>query len=93
MIDLLQKVGKELQISKERLVTESIRCFLEIELRNLSIEINKIGEKYGVTSFDGLWEKLETGNITESECFDDLSRIEFLEIEKDKVKRLLTKAA
>jgi hypothetical protein len=32
------------------------------------------------------------GEITEAECFDDLSRLEYLELEKEKVIKLLQKA-
>lgn len=42
-----------------------------------------------VNSFDELWGKLEAGEITESECLDDLSRPEYLELEKEKVIKLL----
>ena len=70
-----------------------VKSFLELELRNLSIEIGKLSGRYGVNSFNELWEKLEAEEITESECFDDLSRIEYLELEREKVVRLLQRAA
>jgi len=85
MEDLLQIVEKELKIPKEKLIEEGINRFLEVELRNLSLEIKKLGQKYSVDSFDGLWKCLEQGKITESECFDDLTRFEFLEKEKEKI--------
>ncbi len=65
---------------------------LEVELRNLSIEIKKLSDRYRVNSFDELWKKLESGKIREVECFDDLSGLEYLELEKDKVIKLLQKA-
>lgn len=92
MPSLIEMVEKELKIPKKRLVEEGVKYFLEVELRNLSIEIKKIAGRYGVNSFDELWKKLESGEITESECFDDLSRLEHLELEKEKVVRLLQKA-
>jgi hypothetical protein len=85
-------VEKELNIPKKRLVEEGVKHFLEIELKNLSIEIRKLSGRYGVNSFDELWKKLEEGEIKESECFDDLSRLEYLELEKEKVIKLLQKA-
>lgn len=52
-------------------------------------EVRKMNRKiHGVSSFDKLWEKLEPGKITESECFGDLSRLEYLELEKEKVEGL-----
>ena len=92
MPSLIQMVEKELKIPKERLVEEGVKHFLGAELRSLSIEINKLSSQYGVNSFDKLWEKLEAGEITDSECFEDLSRLEYLELEREKVVKLLQKA-
>ncbi|HIC92395.1 MAG TPA: hypothetical protein EYP21_10130 [Syntrophaceae bacterium] len=92
MTSLLQRVEKELKIPKDRLIEEGIKHFLEMELRNLSIEVKKLGSRYGVDSFKGLWQKLEAGEITEAECFDDLTRLEYLELEKEKISKLLKKA-
>ena len=89
MQDLLQTVERELRIPKEKLIEEGIKLFLGVELKSLSIEIRKLGERYGVDSFDGLWSKLERGEITESDCFDDLTKLEYLEIEKEKIGKLL----
>ncbi len=91
MSNLLQEVEKELNIPGEKLTEEGVKHFLEIELSNFSIEIKKLGQKYGVDSFNGLWRKLEAGKITEAECFDDLSKLEYLELEKEKVTKLLKK--
>lgn len=66
-----------------------INPFLKVELCNLTIEIKKLGRKYGVNSFNGLWKKLETGEISEAESFDDLSKLEYIELEKEKISRLL----
>lgn len=92
MPSFVQMVENELKIPKERLVEEGVKHFLEIELRNLSIQIKKLAGRYGVESFDELWRKLEAGKIRESECFDDLSSLEYLELEKEKITKLLKKA-
>lgn len=92
MQSLIQMVEKELKIPKEQLIEEGIKYFLGAELRTLSIEIKKLSSLYGVNSFDGLWEKLEAGEITESKCFEDLSRLEYLELEREKVVKLLRKS-
>lgn len=92
MPSLIQMVERELKIPKKRLVEEGVKHFLEVELKNLSIEIRKLSGRYGVNSFDELLKKLEAGEITEAECFDDLSRLEHLELEREKVVRLLQMA-
>jgi len=58
-------------------------------LRNSRAEISKICIKYGATSFDELWDNLEKGKISEKEWFDDIPRLEFLEINAEKIQRLL----
>ncbi len=89
MQSLLQKVEKELNIPREKIIEEGLKHFLEIEVSNLSIEIRKIGKQYGVDSFNELWGKLKVGEVTEAECFDDLSRLEYLELEKEKIAKLI----
>lgn len=93
MPNLLQEVEKELRIPREQLIEKGLKHFFEIELSNLSIEIRKLGQRYGVDSFNGLWKKLEAGEVTEAECFDDLSRLEYLELEKEKIANLMKKVA
>lgn len=92
MPSLIQMIEKELRIPKKQLVEEGVKQFLKVELKNLSVEIGKISSRYGVHSFDEMWEKLDAGEITESECFDDLSKLEYLELEREKVIKLLQKA-
>jgi hypothetical protein len=54
MPSLIQMVEKELKIPKKQLVKEGVKHFLEVELKNLSIEIRKLSGRYGVNSFDEL---------------------------------------
>jgi len=89
MTSLIQTVEKELHVSRSIVIEEGIKHFLSAELRNISIEIKKQADRHQVNSFEQLWRKLEDGEITEGECFDDLSRLEFLELEKEKITKLL----
>ena len=89
MNNLIEKVEKEFKIPREVLIKEGLKHFLEIEMINRSIEIRKLGKRYGVDSFNELWGKLEVGKVTEAECFDDLSRLEYLELEKEKIAKLI----
>ena len=89
MSNFLQIIEKELAIPREQLLEKATKKFLETELRNICAEIKKISSRYGVNSFDELWERLEKGDITESECFDDLNRLEYLELEREKIVKLL----
>jgi len=77
----LGKVERELHIPKDELIKEGIRTYLEFELRIL--------DKHNVHSFGGLWDKLERGEVPESECFDDLTKLEYQEVRAEKVESLL----
>ena len=55
----------------------------------MSAEILGIHAKYGGRSFDELWGKLEKGEVFESECFDDLTKLEYLELRADKARKIL----
>ena len=89
LTNLLEKVEKVLKIPKEKIIEQGVQRFLESEVKNFSAEIAKIGIKYGVNSFNELWNKFERGEVSESECFDDLTKLEYLELEKEKILNLL----
>lgn len=89
MPTLLERVETELKLPKEQIVKEGIHKYLECELRNLSIEISRLCFKYGVSRFNNLMDRIEKGEIAEKECFDDIIRLEYLELEREKTKKLL----
>jgi len=81
----VERVERELHIPKDELIKEGIRTYLEFELRSLKAEMLRTLGKHNVHSFSGLWDKLERGEIPESECFDDLIKLEYLEVRAKKV--------
>jgi hypothetical protein len=89
----IDRIEKELDIPKEQLIREGIRHYLEFEVRKLNAEITKICAAHGVRSFDELWDKLERGEISESECFDDLTKLEYLELKVETIRNLLKEFA
>ena len=82
-------IEKELKVPRDLLLREGMKRYLESEFRRLEIDAAKIRRRYEVKSFDDLWAKLERGEVSESECFDDLTRLEYLETRVEKVLRLL----
>jgi len=85
----VEKVERELKIPREDLLREGVRRFLEFELRRLSAEKAAICVRHCAASFDELWRKLEKGDVEEGACWEDLTRLEFLELRSDKVASLL----
>jgi len=71
------------------LLRDGMKRYLEFELRRLEIDAAEIRRRHDVKSFEGLWQKLEEGRVSEEECFEDLTRLEFLEGRAEKVVRLL----
>ena len=85
----VKRVERELDIPRDELIKEGIRTYLEFELRSLKAEMSKILSRYNVHSFNELWDKLEKGEVSESECFEDLTKLEHLETRTEKVEALL----
>ena len=85
----VERVEKELNVPRDLLLRDGMKRYLEFELRRLEIEAAKIRRKHSVKSFDDLWGKLESGKVSEAECFDDLTRLEYLETRVEKVMKLL----
>ena len=85
----LERVEKELNVPRNILLRDGMKRYLEFELRRLEIDAAEIRRRHGVKSFNDLWSKLESGKVSEAECFDDLTRLEYLETRAEKVVKLL----
>lgn len=84
-----ERVEKELNVPRDQLIRDGVKRYLEFELRRLEVDAVKIRMRYGVRSFNDLWGKLERGEVSEADCFDDLTRLEYLETRAEKVVKLL----
>ena len=82
-------VAEELGLPEETVLREGIRLFLENKLRNVRAKITGICSKHGISSSEELWRKIEAGEFTESECLDDLMRLEYLEAMLEVILELL----
>ncbi len=87
----IEEVAKTLNLDPVKLERESLEFFLQKELRNVEVEIYKIGNKHGVRSILELDEKLKRGEIREEEMLDDFMELEFLEAKKEKILKVLKK--
>jgi len=81
----IEEIAKTLEIDPVELEKESLKFFLQKELRNVEAEIYRIGNKHGVKSVLELDEKLKKGKIKEEEMLDDFMELEFLETKKEKI--------
>jgi hypothetical protein len=90
-MQIFEEVAKVLNMNQEGLQRESLRTFLERELRNIEAEIYKIGTKHGIKSIFELDEKLKRGEITEEEMMDDFMELDCLESKRDNLLKAMEK--
>jgi hypothetical protein len=90
-MQIFEDVANVLHLSKEKLEIESIRTFLEKELRNIEAEIFKIGAKHGIKSIFELDEKLKIGEIKEEDMIEDFMELEYLESRRDDMLKAMEK--
>jgi hypothetical protein len=69
---LLNKLSKDLEISEQKILEDSISVFLDNELRNASAEIMKIKSQFDVSSLEELKIKIEKGKIKEHPAWEKL---------------------
>jgi len=84
-MQVFQEVAKALNINQEGLEKDSLKTFLEKELRNIEAEIYRIAARHGIKSILELDEKLRKGEVTEEEIRDDFMELDYLESRKDSI--------
>jgi len=85
----INDIAEKLNISKEDLLQDSIKFFLEKKLRELKTEIFKITSKYGVHSVEEFEEKYKKGEIEEKDTWQDLQRLDHLEFKKGEIEKIV----
>lgn len=81
-IEMVDKIAAELQIDKESLIKESLKRYLNYELRKIESEIFKLGGKYGVTSAKEIDEQYKKGTLEEEDSWEDFFKLDHLEFKK-----------
>ncbi len=88
---VLREVAKALDVNQEKLERDSLKAFLERELRNTEAEIYRIAAKHGIKSILELDEKLKRGEVTEEEMMDDFTELDYLESRKQSILKAIDK--
>ena len=84
----LGKVEELLNMKREELMSEALRALLEKRFHELRVEIVTIHLEYKVSSLEELDERINKGELSETETFEDFTRLDFLESEADKIKEI-----
>ncbi len=86
---LLEQVASQLEILPEKLERDSLRVYLQRDLRLVESELFTIASRYGVKTVAELDQKIQAGDFHEEDAFDDFFRLDHLEAERQKLVGLL----
>lgn len=85
----IKEISEKLGVSEEELVRKGVKAYLEMELRRVRVELSSILSKYGVTSFIEFDERISKGEFSETDSFEDFTRLDYLGSMREKLERLL----
>ncbi len=85
----LEILSKDFNLSKEDILKEGLKYFLEKRLKEIKSEIFRIAGKYKVSSIEEFDRLYREGKIEEKDSFSDFQNLDHLEFKKDEIERLL----
>lgn len=87
--EVAEELARELGASKESILEQGLRTFLEKRLRGIKIEMFQITTQYNVASAGEMEKQYRDGTLEEAESWRDLQRLDHLEYKRDQLSRLL----
>ncbi|TDA70285.1 MAG: hypothetical protein D9V47_02055 [Clostridia bacterium] len=87
----LEEAADILNTSAENLAQEGLKAYLREKLRETMAEITSICLKFKVSSLEELDAKVSAGKLDESDTFEDLTRLDYLESKAERIKGLIEK--
>jgi hypothetical protein len=85
----VEAIAETLGLKKEELIKNGVKAYLKSELRRINAEIIIVYNRYGVTSLNELDEKINKGALSETETFEDFTKLDYLEAKKEKIEQIL----
>jgi hypothetical protein len=85
----VREASRALGVSEDELVEKSVKAYLENELRRIKAEMNSIFTRYDVRSFLELDEKITSGALNETDSFEDYTRLDYLDSQREKIEKVL----
>ncbi len=85
----VEAIAETLGLKKEELIKNGVKAYLESELRRMNAEVIIVYNRYGVTSLKELDEKINKGELSETETFEDFTKLDHLEAKKEKIEQIL----
>ena len=85
----LDVLAKEFNLSRDVLVKESLKAFLERKLREIKTEVFRLTGKYSISSVEELEELYKKGEIEEKGSWRDYQKLDHLEYKKAEIEKFL----
>ena len=89
--EIIEELAQELHYPKDLIMKESLKVFLEGQLRRVKSDILHITGKYHVTSAEDMEARYREGTMEEEDTWRDLERLDHLEYKRDYLTSLLKK--
>lgn len=86
---VIDALARDLNLSKDNVVEQGVRAFLERSLHEAKAEIFRIRGQYGVSSVEDMEERYRQGTLGEKDTWRDLQRLDHLEYKKERLEKLL----
>jgi len=85
----LEVLAKEFSLSKDVIIKEGLKIFLERKLREIKTEIFRITGEYKISSVEEFEELYKRGEIEEKDSLKDYQKLDHLEFKRDEIEKLL----
>ena len=88
-MNAIPRIAPILNITQEELERESLETYLHIKLKRCESEIFNLVRKYGVSSIEDFEEQYKRGGIEEEGTWEDFFRLDYLEAERESIRKAL----
>ena len=85
----VEAIAETLGLKKKELIKNGVKAYLKSELRRINAEIIIVYNRYGVKSLKELDKKISKGELSETETFEDFTKLDHLEAKKEKIEQIL----
>ncbi len=85
----LEVLAKEFSLSKDAVIKEGLKIFLERKLREIKTEIFRITGRYNILSIKEFDELYKRGELEEKDSWNDYQKLDHLEFKRDEIEKLL----
>lgn len=86
---IVSKVAARLHLPEATLIQQSLRSFLEQQLRAINAEILILHMRYNISSVEAMEARYQEGSLDEADSWRDWQRLDKLEYQRDELTKLL----